>query len=141
MSDYFFITDTESSINTVDTDDYIDVKWDYKNDKPVYKNGEFVLVSGIEAVKSWAYRALRTRRYSCPCNSWRYGNDTYMLIGQPWHRETKLAEIKRYTQECLSQNPYITSISDFNADFNGDIVHIEFILNTVYGTDEVDIDL
>lgn len=126
------------SVNSVP---YRDVAWDYTNNKPIFKNGNPVIVEGIEAVKSWAYRALLTRRYLHPQNSHEYGNDIYMLIGQPWLPETKLAEAERYVKECLMCNPYITGISNFKAEFKGSTVYIKFRLNTVYGTSEVNLNV
>ena len=138
--DYIFLFPNSDSEETDDSEVYTDVAWDYIKDMPIYKNGEPVLVTGQEAVKSWAYRALKTRRYAQIQNSWDYGNDMYLLIGQPWQKETKIAEAKRYVEECLSQNPYITSISDFTADFNNDTVDITFTLETVYGDTQITLD-
>lgn len=140
MNDFIFLTQPENTLDTA-TSDYSDVAWDYDADKPIFKNGEPVIVTGIEAVRSWAYRAIRTRRYAQIQNSWDYGNDLHSLIGQPWQAETKIAEAKRYTEECLSPNPYITGIENFNAAFSSDTVNISFTLNTVYGKTALNTDV
>lgn len=132
-NDYIFIFPSQSAEEAEDPAVYTDVAWDSSADKPQYLTGEPVIVTGQEAVKSWAYRALKTSRYAQIQNSWDYGSDLYLLIGQPWQKETKIAEAKRYVEECLSQNPYITGISDFAADFKNDTVTIGFTLETVYG--------
>lgn len=138
--DYIFMFPSSSTEDQEDSEVYTDVTWDTVKDMPVFRNGEPVTVSGLEAVKSWAYRALKTRRYAQIQNSWDYGNDIYLLIGQPWQRETKIAEAKRYVKECLSQNPYITGISDFTANFYDDTVNISFTLNTEYGDTQITLD-
>lgn len=138
--DYIFLFPNSSAEEAEDPAVYADVAWDTVNDMPVFRNGEPVIVAGQEAVRSWAYRALKTRRYAQTQNSWDYGNDMYLLIGQPWQKETKIAEAKRYVEECLSQNPYITGISDFTADFYEDTVNISFTLETVYGNSYMSLD-
>lgn len=139
MNDFIFLTQPENTLD-ISTGDYTDIAWDYETDKPLYRNGEPVIVTGMEAVKSWAYRALRTRRYSQVQNSWLYGNDLQELVGQKWQPETKIAEAKRYVEECLLQNPYIKGVSDFTADFSDDTVSIDFVLQTVYGNSEIALD-
>lgn len=139
MSEFIFLTQSEST-TTTETGDYTDVAWDYAADKPLYINGEPVIVVGLEAVKSWAYRALRTRRYGQVQHSWLYGNDLQELVGQMWLPETKIAEAKRYVEECLLQNPYINGISGFTAEFSEDTVHINFTLETEYGNEDISLD-
>ncbi len=137
MNDFIFLTQPEDTTVTA-TGDYTDAAWDYDADKPLYENGEPVVVTGLEAVKSWACRALRTRRYSQVQHSWLYGNDLQELVGQRWQPETKIAEARRYVEECLKQNPYIKGISDFTAEFSDDTVHISFILETEYDNTEIE---
>lgn len=136
MSEYVFLNPTPDE-EAEATAPYTDVAWDYCNDKPIFKNGEPVIATELEAVKSWAYRALKTRRYAQLQNSWDYGNDIYALVGQPWLPETKIAEARRYTEECLLQNPYITGVEDFTADFFDDTVRVAFLMQTRYGATEI----
>ena len=39
-----------------------ETKWNFTEDKPVFKNGEPVIVTGNEAVKVWIWNALKTER-------------------------------------------------------------------------------
>lgn len=138
--DYIFMFPSQSAEEKTATAPYTDVAWDFSADKPQYLKGEPVTVTGQEAVRSWAYRALKTKRYAQIQNSWDYGNDLYLLIGQPWQKETKIAEAKRYVEECLSQNPFITGVSDFTADFKEDTVTVSFTLETVYDSFHMSLD-
>ena len=52
---------------------YTDVRMDYDAGVPVWSGGEPVLVSGLEAVKGWAWRAVDTARYRFSHFSWSYG--------------------------------------------------------------------
>ena len=64
-----------------------EVKWDYVHDVPVLKNGEPVLVEGIEAVKVWAWNALYTVRFRYLIYPWEYGDELETLIGQSYIEE------------------------------------------------------
>ena len=48
---------------------YTDVAMDYTAGTPRWESGNPVIVSGLEAVKSWAWRAAATARYQYKCFS------------------------------------------------------------------------
>lgn len=116
---------------------YMDAAWDYERDAPVFAGGNPVTVSGLEAVKSWAWRAIRTARYRFSIFSWDYGCELDALVGQPYREDTKLQEAKRYVTEALTVNPYITSASVTAAAFSGDALHLTVELSTVYGKETI----
>lgn len=113
---------------------FIDVKWDAAAHVPVISRGEPVMASGIEALIGWAERALQTQRYAEECRSWQYGCEIGQLIGRPWRREAVISEARRYIVECLTANPYITSIDDIAIGFEGSTLTVSFTMQTVYGT-------
>ena len=112
---------------------YYDVKWDYEKDAPVFKNGNPVIVEGLEAVKAWAWRALHVPRYRYEIYSFDYGSELEALIGQPYTKELKEAEAARYVRECLLINPYIREVKDVETEFSDDRLKISGTLVTVYG--------
>lgn len=118
-----------------------DVLWDMKLNKPVFKDGEIVIAQGIEALQGWAYRAIQTERYKFKIHSRSYGNEIKSLIGKPLTSEVKEIEGKRYLEECLMVNPYITGISDYKIVQNDGDVDISFKLNTIYGSEEVSLNV
>ncbi len=61
---------------------YRDVMMDYDTGRPVWESGSPVFVTGLEAVKGWAWRAIDTARYRFPCFSWSYGCELEALTGQ-----------------------------------------------------------
>ena len=76
--------------------------------EPRWESGEPVIVTGLEAVKGWAWRAIDTARYRYPCFSWSYGCELENLIGQPYQAETKKSEAERYVDrrlEALQSTP------------------------------------
>lgn len=110
-----------------------EVKWDYLHDRPVLKNGEPVLVEGVEAVKVWAWNALYTVRFRYLIYPWEYGDELETLIGQSYIEETKRAEAVRYVRECLLQSPYITAVRNVQVSFQNDDLSISCEMDTVYG--------
>lgn len=117
---------------------YCDVKWDYVRDVPVFSGGEPVLVTGIEAVMGWAWRALHTERYQHPVYSWDYGCEISDLIGQNWTRGAKEAEAARYIRECLTANPYITGVDDIRAQFADGVLTLSCTVRIIYGDERLE---
>ena len=135
MADYPFLQPALAT-QTSGLPVYKDVKWDFDGHKPVFFGGNPVVVSGSEAVLSWAARALAAIRYTEEAYSWDYGCEAANLIGQPWSQETKRAEAERYIRECLLQLPYITGVINESVSFAGSTLTLTARIQTVYGTEE-----
>lgn len=118
---------------------YRETAWDYKSDTPVWRGGSPYIVTGADAVASWAYRALQVVRYRYEVYSWNYGSECDSLIGTVYTDELKQAEAKRYVRECLMVNPYVTDISNIVVSFSGGRLAISFDMNTIYGEVSIDV--
>lgn len=92
-----------------------------------------MVVTGLEAVKSWAWRAVATARYRYPAFSWDYGCELESLVGQPYQADTKRSEAARYIQDALLSSPYITACSVTDVTFDGSTFHMTVEFSTVYG--------
>ncbi len=112
---------------------YREVAWDFKENRPIWKNGNPVMVEGKEAVIVWAWNALHTPRFRYEIYTWAYGNEAESLIGQNYSDELKQAEGVRYVRECLLVNPYITDIRNAAVDFTDDVLTVSGTMVTVYG--------
>jgi len=110
-----------------------DVQWDFEHDRPLMRRGNPVYVTGLEAVISWAYRALRVVRYRYPMYSTDYGAELETLIGQPYTGELKASEAIRFVRDALTIYPYITEVQDIGATFEGGLLEISCLLVTIYG--------
>ena len=108
---------------------------------PVFEGGIPVFVSGKEALKSWAYRQILTQRYVHRIYPRTNGNEMLRLIGKPFTKAVKESEAKRYIEECLLQNPYITAVSDFDVSFTSDTLSISFKINSIYGEEDLKINV
>ena len=107
--------------------------WDFETDQPIFRGGEPVSVTGIDAVKVWAWNALLTVRRRWPCLSPNYGNDCEALIGTGYSDELKKAEAARYISECLTVSPYIVEASATEVSFEDSELTAQVAVRTIYG--------
>lgn len=112
---------------------YTDVAMDYDKGTPRWESGTPVKGTGLEAVKSWAWRAVATARYRYPAFSWDYGCELETLVGQPYQADTKRSEAARYLRETLLVSPYITDCQVRDVTFDGSTLHMEVEFTTIYG--------
>ena len=110
-----------------------DVAMDYEKGVPLFAGGNPVVVSGLEAVKSWAWRAIQTARYRYSSFSWDYGCELENLVGQPYGQDTRRSEAVRYVREALEVCPYIASAQASVEGLEGSSLHIRVVMRTVYG--------
>lgn len=110
-----------------------DVAMDYEKGAPLFAGGNPVVVSGLEAVKSWAWRAIQTARYRYSSFSWDYGCELENLVGQPYGQDTRRSEAVRYVEEALTVCPYITSATARVERFEGSTLTVSVRMRTVYG--------
>ena len=75
---------------------------------------------------------LSTERFKHEIFSDDYGVEFLELIGQ--RRDLIEADLERRIEEALAEDDRMTGISDFSLAFAGDCVHAGFVLETVFGT-------
>lgn len=112
---------------------YTDVAMDYDRGEPRWESGNPVIVTGLEAVKSWAWRTIATERYRWPIFTWSYGCELKKLVGQPYLAQTKRSEAARYVSEALLVSPYITAVTVTEVSFEGSTLHLTVEFESVYG--------
>ena len=106
---------------------------DYEKGCPMWAGGAPVFVTGLEAVRGWAWRAIDTARYQFSVFSWSFGCELEALVGQPYRADTKRSEAERYVREALLVSPYIREVQVTDTSFEGSTTHIAVDLTTVYG--------
>ena len=116
---------------------YCDVAMDYQKGIPLFSGGNPVLVIGLEAVMSWAWRAIKTARYRYSSYTWDYGCELEALVGQPYRQDTRRSEAVRYVEEALEVCPYITSAAASVEGFQGSTLRVHVQIQTVYGGAEL----
>lgn len=139
MADLFpFFGDVQKKEIEQETPLYTEVAWDFKRNCPIIEKGEFKIVTGNEAIKTWCYKSLQVNRYKHPIYSWDYGNELEHLIGTPYTKTLAQAECVRYVEECLMINPYITGVNNIVSTFDDGLLTITCNLNTIYGSTELE---
>ena len=111
-----------------------EVAVDLNTGQPVVDgNGRFQLVSGLEAVRVWVWRALRADncRFAYAAHTARYGNQLHLLCGKSMtEARSRLAGLVR---EALLVCPYITGVERFYFSREGSRLTAAFTVRTVYG--------
>ncbi len=99
------------------------------------ENNEVKTVSGVEAVKVWVWKALKTERKTYRAYSSNFGNDLQKEIGYTYDRTVKDQLVTNEIIDCLMVNPYITRVYDFILDLkdSGQTLDISFYMDTIYG--------
>lgn len=110
-----------------------DIAMDFDRGIPLFAGGNPMIAEGLEAVKGWAFRMLKTARYRYAHFSWDIGSELEALVGQPYSTGTKLAEASRYVQDALLVSPYITDVRVTKSSFAGTTLALTIALTTVYG--------
>ena len=121
----------ETSINNFPL--YKECAWDFVNDRAIFVDGSPKIVYGNEGIKVWIYKAIKTNRYEFEIYTWDYGSEIESLLGKGFQIGFIKSETKRYIEEALIVNPYITQINKIDIDFNTDVLTAYVDLETVYG--------
>lgn len=105
--------------------------YDFEKGDFVYKNGKLVLVDGIEALKVWIEKVIRTEKYRFNVHkNIDYGITIDDLIGSSFSNDFVESEIEREITEALLKNDYIVSLTDWEFSYEGSKVIISFVVNT-----------
>lgn len=116
-----------------------EVMWDFEKNRPVFRAGNPLIVTGLEAVKVWCWKALHTRRYVHEIYSQGYGCDAWELIGRAFSEQLKTSEAARYVRECLLINKYVTDVKDVSVSFLAEALSISCTVVTIYGEATVNV--
>lgn len=114
-----FILETVTSENSAASKQFVmpqEYAWDFDRDCFQLVDGKLSTVTGQDAVKTWAMKALRVPRYRYLAYSWNYGHELEDLFGQSLSKEAALSEAKRYISEALLVNPHIRDIKNLKVN-------------------------
>lgn len=113
--------------------------WDFDKNDFKLKDGKFQIVEGIEALKIWIWKALKTSRFTYPIYSDAYGQEIDKLVGKGLSKSLTESEAKRLTLECLKENEHILSIKNFTISKEKDLLSITFTAVTDCGEVIIDV--
>ena len=112
--------------------------WDFRNNRPIWRGGEPVYVTGASAVLVWAWNALHTLRGMHDIFTRDYGLGIRELTGRAYTEQIRRSEAIRYVRDALLTNPYITAAEAVSVSFDGSLLTIACRIETVYGEVNVD---
>lgn len=130
--------DTEALEENQDEEIYIPREYEIN-----FETGQLTgkIVEGYDAVLVWAWLALQTSRYRYYIYSSDYGQEYENLVGKNYSKELTESEIERMTEECLTVNPYISGITNFECTKNEDKITVSFTIKTDFGDGEVKLEV
>ncbi|MFD3271527.1 DUF2634 domain-containing protein [Paenibacillus dendritiformis] len=107
--------------------------WDFSTGDFVLNDGKLIELSGIDYLKVWIQKILRTVKNSLIYAGTEYGSEHHSLIGRNFHPEFSRSEYERMIREALIQNDAITQVDGFLFSQNGARLTIEFTVYSIYG--------
>lgn len=115
--------------------------WDFENNDFLFKDGKFVVVEGLEAIKIWLWKIFQTPRYRYLAYSWNYGHELENLLGKGLSLNLINAEAERIVKEAIwpTLNGYATNITNINAELIEGSLNINFTAITPYGEVEINV--
>lgn len=109
--------------------------FDFKAGEFKMKNVNPVVLTGIDALKLWIQKCIRTQLNLYSIYKGRqYGtNIEDLVIGKSYGIDFVESELRREIETALLQNEDIQSMSSFSVKKTGSTLDISFTLITVYG--------
>lgn len=96
-------------------------------------------VYGIDALKVWIYKALKTQRYVNNAYTWDYGQELESLMGYGRDKSYINSEASRIIKDALSINSKINNCHSFQTELKEDQLYVQFVVDSVFGNGEVEI--
>lgn len=115
-----------------------EVAWDFRANKPIWRGGEPVYVTGASAVLVWCWNTLHTLRGMHDIYTRDYGLGILDLRGRAYTEDIRQSEAIRYVREALLVCPYVTAVDSISIEMNGAMLVITCTIQTVYGEVNVD---
>lgn len=131
-----FMDDTTQELDTVDNAEEEALPVEYGVD---FKTGQLTggKVTGLEAIKVWAWNVLQIERYAYEQFTWNIGNEMFSLIGKSEAPALVQNDMQRMVEDCLKPNKYIKDIDDFTCSISGDTLSCSFTIKTTLGEVEL----
>lgn len=121
--------------------------FDFKKGDFVMKDGKLVVLEGIEALKMWIVKVIRTEKFRFRIyentgfeDDEQYGVMLEDLIGSNFDREFIEAEIEREVTEALMLHEYIVSVDEWQFERNSKKMTVSFAVTTYDETLNMEVD-
>lgn len=91
-------------------------------------------VDGLEAIKQYVVKAIKTARFRFPIYDTDYGSEIDDLIGQDVSIALLETEIPRVIEEAILYDDRVISVYDFELTREGDRLYVSFYVETAEST-------
>lgn len=114
--------------------------FDFKTGDFVLKDGRLVEVTGVEAIKVWIEKVLRTEKYRYKVYE-REDKNEYgvvledLIVGNDYSHAFVEAELRREISQALTKHSMIQSLSNWSIVKNNPTLNISFKVNLTDGND------
>lgn len=110
-----------------------ELDFDFEKGEFVIEDGAPKVLEGVEALRVWIEKAIRTARYRFPVYSFSYGCELEDIIGLDLPQVVLESEIPRIIKEALIYDDRISDVSDFKIERDKDYLVVEFTVTTFDG--------
>jgi len=132
----FDIDDAELDVEVEDDKEPSDYEIDFETGKLTGR-----IITGLPAIKQWVMIVLGTDKYYYTQYSWDHGCELRDLIGKGFKQDYIESEVKRIITDALSMSNDIQGISNLEVSYEGDTLTVAFTIDTIYGSEEVMVDV
>lgn len=130
-----FVTETEETIQLGRS-----FLFDFNENKFVMENGKFIVVEGIEALKMWIEKTIRTEKFRFKIYEKNNDRDSEygvriedLIIGNDYPILFIESELKREITDALLKHPAISNLSEWLIDKEDDVLNINFTVELTDG--------
>lgn len=115
--------------------------FDFDKGDFVLKDGKMIELHGVESLKMWIEKTMRTERYRFRVyENTAYGIILEELIGMNLPRAFIESEVEREVTESLTTSPYIDSLEGWSFERDGKRMRVFFrVRSPMYNTFEVEV--
>lgn len=109
--------------------------FDFKDGEFKMKNGNPIILTGVDALKMWVQKCIRTQlnRYSIYKRHQYGANIEDLVIGKSYGAGFAESELKREIEDALLQHEDILNLNNFTVTHEKRVMNISFTLETTYG--------
>jgi len=110
-----------------------ELAFDFAVGEFIRENGKIKVLEGVEALKMWVEKAIRTPRYRVPIYSNSYGDEIEDLLSLDIPTAVFKSEVIRVTTEALMINPCIKRVDNFVLERGSDRLRINCRITSSFG--------
>jgi len=114
--------------------------YDFDQGDFVLRDGKLVPVEGLEALKVWIEKTLRTEKFKFDVyEGTEYGVQIEDLIGTSYPQSFIESELQREITNVLVEHPSINNVTNWSFQHDGSSLIVSFRIQSEYGPEEMEV--